>query len=148
MGKVLYERGYILVVIGGGITGDVKVNDTHIHRPIKWHYRDEEAELMIHKLNENKNKVLTPDRSDVIRMTIAAWQNITVDCERAFKTNFVTNSFNGSEDYLVSGKIFYLVGDEMLKFREQLLKTPVPNNLKTVVKNLIPPKGIRRKNVR
>ena len=87
--KVLYERGYILVVIGGGITGDVEVNDTHIHCPLKQHYRDEEAELMIRKLNENKNKVPTPDHSDVIRMTIAAWQKITVDFASAFKTNYV-----------------------------------------------------------
>ena len=78
---------------------------------------------MIRKLNENKNKVPTPDRSDVIRMAIAAWQKITVDCAWAFKTNFVTNSFNGSEDYMDSDKIFYIVGDEMLKFREKLLKT-------------------------
>ena len=61
--KVLYERRYILVVIEGGITtSDVKVNDTHIHRPLKQHYLDEEAELMIRKLNENKNKVPTPIR--------------------------------------------------------------------------------------
>jgi len=29
--KALLAKGYILVVIGGGITGDVQCNDTHIH---------------------------------------------------------------------------------------------------------------------
>ena len=30
--KALYDRGYILVIIGGGITGDIQINDTHYRR--------------------------------------------------------------------------------------------------------------------
>jgi len=29
--QALWKRGYILVVTGGGITGFVQVNDTHLH---------------------------------------------------------------------------------------------------------------------
>ena len=67
---------------------------------------------------------------------------MSVDYERAFKQNFVTNTFDGSEDFLVSDRIFRLVGKDMIKFRKELLSKPPPKSLKDVVKNLIPPKGI------
>ena len=35
----------------------------------------------------------------------------------------------------------------MIAFREKLLHEPVPSNLTALVKNLVPPQGIRRKNV-
>ena len=35
--QALYDRGYVLVVMGGGITGDLQVNDTHTHRALKRH---------------------------------------------------------------------------------------------------------------
>ena len=33
--EALRKRGYILVVIGGGVTGDIQINNTHFHRPLK-----------------------------------------------------------------------------------------------------------------
>ena len=65
-----------------------------------------------------------------------------MDYERAFKQNFVTNTFNGFEDFLVSDRIFRLVGEDMIKFRKKLLSKPPPKSLKDVVKNLILTKGI------
>ena len=47
--RALFERGYILVPMCGGITGDKQVNDTHAHHPLKGH-RDVESELMLQKL--------------------------------------------------------------------------------------------------
>ena len=32
--EAFLKRGYILVVIGGGITGDIQINDTHLHAPL------------------------------------------------------------------------------------------------------------------
>ena len=145
--RALYGRGYVLVVMGGGITGDLQVNDTHTHRALKRHCKDEEAELMLSKLNENSHKIPSPDRSEIIDMTIKAWNKISVDYPRAFKQNFITCAFDGSKDYLVSDNIFRLVGEDMIEFRENLLRESVPNTLKSVVKNMIPPKGIRRNNV-
>ena len=37
--KALLAKGYILVVIGGGITGDIQCNDTRIYHPLKKKYR-------------------------------------------------------------------------------------------------------------
>ena len=33
------KRGYVLIIIGGGVTGDIQINDTDIHRPLKEKYR-------------------------------------------------------------------------------------------------------------
>ena len=54
--KALLKRGYILVLIGGGITGDIQINDTHLHAPLKAKFRDEEMESMLAKLKENPQK--------------------------------------------------------------------------------------------
>ena len=142
--RALFERGYILVPMGDGITGDEQVNDTHVHRPLKRHYRDVESELMLQKLTDDSAKTPNPDRSEIINLNLKAWRKVTVDYERAFKQNFVTNAFNGSEEFLVSVRIFRLVGEDMIKFKKELLSKPPPKSLKDVVKNVILPKGIAR----
>ena len=45
---------------------------------------------------------------------------------------------------MVSYKLFALIGSDMQKFRKELTESPVPANLLTVIKKLIPPKDIRR----
>ena len=67
-----------------------------------------------------------------------------MDYEGAFKQNFVTNAFNGCEDILVLDRIFRQVGEDMIKFRKELLSKPPPKSLKDVVKNLIPSKSMAR----
>ena len=59
--KALLKRGYILVLMGGGITGDIQINDTHLHAPLKARYREQEMDLMLKKLR-NEKKVPSPDR--------------------------------------------------------------------------------------
>ena len=36
--QALFKKGYVLVVIGGGITGDVQINDTDCHHHLKTLY--------------------------------------------------------------------------------------------------------------
>ena len=54
--EALLKRGYILVVIGGGVTGDIQVNDTDVHSPLKAKYRQLKQELMIRQLTEIHRK--------------------------------------------------------------------------------------------
>ena len=53
-----------------------------------------------------------------------------VDNQQTFKSNMMTLAFDGSEDHLASKKFMDLVGEEMLIFREQLLKHTVPATIK------------------
>ena len=43
------------------------------------------------------------------------WEQIQVDQPLAFKTNWLTNKFDGSQDYLVSNRIRALLGPEFQK---------------------------------
>ena len=55
--KLLWERGYVLIIIGGGITGYIQENNAHVHRALKREYRDLEVELMSSMMQKNNAKV-------------------------------------------------------------------------------------------
>ena len=55
--QALLKKGYILVIIGGGITGDIQINDTNCHRDLKKH-RDPEIKLMLEQLEIDPIKIL------------------------------------------------------------------------------------------
>ena len=78
----------------------------------------------------------------MVQMLLHSWKENEVHHLFAF----VTNNFDGSEDYLVLEKLFKLIGDNMLEYCRQLLNLPVPKNLQSFMKQIIPLKGIRRKN--
>ena len=152
--KELFKRVYSLVYIGGGVTGDIQINDTDAHRPFKREYREEEISLMYQRLEADKSKIPKPSREDMVYMAMSSGEKVesNVDFSKAFKatiyyTIFVTNSLDGSEEYLVSDKLFQLVGDKMVEYRKELMKSKVPKTIIEVVRNLIPPKGVRRKEV-
>ena len=143
--KALWSRGYVLVLMGGGITSFIQQNDTHIHRSLKNNYRSSECALMIEKLQPNKNKVPSPTQDEMMSMLANTWSFLTVDSTAAFKCLFITNAFDGSKDHLVSEKLFRLIGTNMLFFWAELLTQRYPKSLDGVVRKLIPPKGIKRK---
>ena len=142
--KVLYERCYILIVMGGGITGFIQANDTDLHRRLKALYRHEEMDLMLKMLEIDKNKVPSSKREDMVQMLLSAWQDVPNNFPDVLKKLFVANALDGSEDHLVSDNLFALIGNDIQTVRKELMETPVPANLQVVIKQLIPPKGIRR----
>ena len=97
-------------------------------------------------LEKNNAKIPSPSRGDMMKIIATAWNKLNVDHTRAFKTLSVTNSLDGSEDYLVSDRLFKLIGDSMVFFRKKLIESEIPASLPAVVKKLILPKGIKRKN--
>ena len=136
-----FKKGYILVIIGGGITGDIQINDKNCHRGFKNHYRDLEMKLILEQLEKDPIKIPSPLRNEMMSMLLQAWETLECDTKREFKSLFVTNTLDWSEDYLVPDKLFALIGDEIIELMSQ-------NSVKTlveVIRNLLPPKGIRRK---
>ena len=73
------------------------------------------------------------------------WGLLTVDSTNVFKSLFVADALDGSEDHLVSEKLFRLIGTDMLSFRAELLMQQHRKSLEGVVKQLIAPKRIKRK---
>ena len=143
--KALWSRGYVLVLMGGGITSFIQQNDTHIHRSLKNNYRSSECALMIEKLQPNKSKVPSPTQDEMMSMLANTWSFLTADSTAAFKCLFITNAFDGSKDHLVSEKLFRLIGTNMLFFWAELLTQQYPKSLDGIVRKLIPPKGTKRK---
>ena len=69
------------------------------------------------KLEKDPIKIPSASRNEMMFMLLQAWETLEVDSRREFKSLFVTNASDGSEDYLVSDKLFALIGDEMVDFR-------------------------------
>ena len=145
--KALFQRGYILVIMGGRITGFIQSNDTHLHRKLKANYRDLKMELVMENLQADKKKVPSPTRKEMVNMAVKVSRKVDVSFTEVFKELFVNNKLDGSEDYLVSDKLFALIGNEMKEFRKKLMESPPPDKIQKVSKSIIAPKGIRRKNV-
>ena len=144
--QALLKKGYVLIIIGGGVTGDIQINDTSCHHFLKKNYREFEMELMLKKLTEEPGKIPAPS-CDEMNMLLKAWDMLDIDTAKEFKKLFVTNALDGSEDYLVSDKLYSLVGNDMIKFREELMKERSAKTLREVIRKLIPPKGVKRKGI-
>ena len=77
---------------------------------------------MIEPLRPNLRKIPQPTRDDMMRMLIESFKSLESDFVNRFKTLWVTNVSEGSEDYLVSEKLMLLVGEKMKSFRDQFKK--------------------------
>ena len=143
----LAKRDYFLVILPGGLTGDLQVNDTDLHHSLKTSYREKETVLMIEKLRKNPDKVPFPSRDDIMKMCKAALEESVAktDVNEAFKRNGLTIKLDGSEDHLVSSKMKALVWDDRKEFRSELLSVPHPTTLKKLEEAMIPPDGVQRK---
>ena len=100
---------------------------------------------MIEKLQANKNKVPSLTQDKMTSMLANAWSFLTVDSTATFKSLLVTNTLDGSGDHLVSEKCFCLIGTDIMSFRAKLLTQQHPKSLEGIVRKLIPPKGVKRK---
>ena len=76
---------------------------------------------MIEPLRPNLRKIPQPTRDDMMQMLIESFKSLESDFVNRFKTLWVTNVSEGSEDYLVSERLL-LVGEKMKSFRDQFKK--------------------------
>lgn len=100
---------------------------------------------MLSQLRENPQQIPNPSRDDLMRMLCDALASLEIDCSKALKNNFVLNALDASVDFLVSEKLYELVGAEMIAFRESLTKSTPPSSLKELIKTITPPRGVKVK---
>ena len=74
--QALFKKEYILVIIGGGITGDVQINDTSCHHRLKSCYRDFEMKLMLDQLQKDTTKIPSPSRNEMMQMLLKLWKQL------------------------------------------------------------------------
>ena len=86
-----------MVILPGGLTGDLQVNDTDLHHSLKTSYREKETVLMIEKLRENPDKVPSPSRDDIMKMCKAAFEESVAKTyvNEALKRNGLTIKLDG-----------------------------------------------------
>ena len=140
----LLKRGYILVGIGGDVTGDIQINDTDIHSPLKKKYRELKQQPMIAQLRSDPTKIPQPSRNEMMRMLVESNNSIDVDIPARYKALWITNKLDGSEDHLVSERIMTLVCQKLMLFRENLMKNASPKTLKDLLKLITPAKSVKR----
>ena len=123
----LIKKGYIFVGIGGGVTGDIQINDTDFHSTLKAKYRELEQNLMMGELRLDPKKIPQPLRLDpkkipqpsrdhIMQMILKSWNSLEIDVTSRFKALWVTNALDGSEGYLLSERVFALVGEKLQAF--------------------------------
>lgn len=143
--EALLKRSYILVVIGGRVTGDVQVNDTEVHSPLKIKYRQLEQNLMICQLTENPQKIPKPSRNDMIQMLHESFHSLKIDFTSKFKALWVRNALNESKDNLVLEQVYSLPTKELIAFQNDLMEKLSPKLLKELMKMTTPPKSVNFK---
>ena len=100
---------------------------------------------MMEQLRLDPKKIPQPSRDQIMQMLVEIWNSLEIDVTSRFKALCVTNALDGSEDYLVSERVFALVGEKLQAFRRNLMLIPSPRNLKGLEGLITPPKGVKRK---
>lgn len=143
LGKRMKQKGYARLVLSGGITGDVQPNDTGLHHAVKRKYRQKEADLMLKQLQADPSKIPSPSREEMMTMFNEAYSEANLNEELEYKRCFMTNNFDGSEASLVSTRLYEVVGEEMVKFRQELLSWQLPKTLNELLAGITPPRGVK-----
>ena len=68
--QALSKKGYVLVIIGGGITDYIQISDTNCHRDLKKH-RDLEMKLMLEQFEKDPIKIPSPFRNEMMSMSMS-----------------------------------------------------------------------------
>ena len=100
---------------------------------------------MIEQLHNDPKTIPKPPRDEMIRMLYESHVSLQKDYAKEFKSLWVTNALDGSEDYLVSERVYKLARARMIDFRNQLMKIASSKNLKQLLKMVTPLKGVKRK---
>ena len=90
--EALLRRGYVPVLIGGGITGDIQINDTDLHSPLKAKYRELEQKLMLDQLKADPKVIPQLNRDNIMRMLVDSFDSLEIDVVNRFKALWVTNA--------------------------------------------------------
>ena len=84
------------------VADGIQINDTNC-------CRDLEIKLMLEQLEKDTIEIPSPLPNEMMCMVLEAWETLEIDTQREFKSLFMTNALDGSEDYLVLDKLFTLI---------------------------------------
>ena len=110
--------------IGGGITGEVQVGDTHRHGPYQGVVRKLEVAESRRQLSLRPHQLPCTSRQTVMDRAARAWHSLTVrDPLLEWKQDGCMNALDGSEDGLIGRDLAALWRElQMPTLRAQLVK--------------------------
>ena len=116
--KLAWQHRYVVIMIGGGATGVVQVNDTHLHGPLSKEYMSLEMAEAFAKLQADPDGCPGRTREQCITDLVILWRRagLHLRASEGFKQNMLTSALTGSEDHLASS--------EVAAFWEQLKMSP------------------------
>jgi len=97
--QLLHDAKHAVLRIGGGLTPDVQVGDTHRHGPLTRAYRDLEAEDAQRELSLRPSHLPSSSRQTVMERAFTAWDAVShLESEREWRENAITHALGGSQD--------------------------------------------------
>ena len=100
-----WSRGYVCVYHGGGCTGVLQVNDTHLHYGLSQRYQDLEMQDLLQQQRLEPGRCPVRDREDCLRDLCASWTNADLHAlaARGHWDNMLSNNLAGEQDHLARG---------------------------------------------
>jgi len=122
--RKLHEMGHAILRIGGGITGDVQVGDTHRHGPYTKAYRDREQDGAIRQQNLRPGRMPEVSRQTVLDRAVGAWRDLDHSHgRREWVEDGFLNALDGSEDAALRRDLYPLWLDlDMPAERERIIR--------------------------
>ena len=106
-----WSRGYLLLLMGGGVTGAVQIPDTHLHLPLSTQYQHAEMELLAGLMDLNPVGLPLMSREDCVRELCAIYSNPALHTKvanRGTRDNMYTLALDGSEKHLANPQLLKL----------------------------------------
>jgi hypothetical protein len=109
-----HQHGYIMVYHGGGCTGVLQCNDTHLHQTLSSRYQALEMVDLLEQSRLQPHGCPSRDREDCVRDAAATWRDSQMHAlaARGHLDNMLCNALDGSQDHLGQG--------DAMKFWKQL----------------------------
>ena len=125
-----WSHQYVLILVGGGVTGVLQVMDTHLHQMLSARYTELEMLDLLEQQRVNPHGCPTRSRESCCRDLCAAWRHRPLHelGKRGWWDNFLANKLDGSEDHMgrmCAAELFWEMG--MDKLRAQYVNIGMTN---------------------
>ena len=123
--KVAWKHRFVMIFVGGGATGVVQTNDTHLHGDFSKAYLELEQADMFSRMQSDPHGCPSRSREHCMRDAAMCWRRTKLhlrSCE-GFWANMITNALDGSEDGLASEEVAAFWNElEMTRLRKQCIE--------------------------
>ena len=101
---ILHKKGCMRLLLGGGLTSIVQVNDTHLHKPLNAITRALEVRDAARKAELRPRAMPDKSRQSHLDRASSAWLQANHECyANGYKHNGITTSLHGDEDAELNG---------------------------------------------